>query len=920
MTKVISTLWQQTISGPKPPSAPVRLRDTRVAREAELAEIERTLRSGRSLLVFGPVGVGKTHLVDSFASSDAFYDAVPEPPFGHRARTANPGAPVWVSVGAARDRSLTPLGALLDVLPDVAVDVAAPIGTVRALVLDGLRAMSAGRSLVVRVDDAHLLDDLSARVLSGLARQDELQIVATLREFVAGRSPWFELWKDGVADRLDLQPFSRAQVEGWLSGSLGGSIASEALHQVWDASVGNAFQMLEVTASAVRSGALRRDSDVWVWSGEAPLSRRVIELVKHEVAHVGAQGRRALELVAVARGLDRDVLERIVPAPVIDGLLAEGVLSVRYRDTARDVRPDTASSSEPVVRLPHLQCSPMVAEVLLEMASAGQRREILATLRAVQGDLGTQTGLALVASVAASLECGLPETPARIVAALHTSLMAGRCPEVKRMASAALSMLPLGTPARLDVLAARAQAWRFLDQPARSLRDIDQLREEMAATEVDSETYVRHIIATTEIVMAIEQYHHGDTESALRALGIAEVQVDARLQGNVPAETALQLTVARLVALSCAGRFHECRGEATAIASGPDSLSVHVLPLIPIMIVDLCETGRLFQAQELVQKHLGVAVAHADTRPWAVAEILSAGFLALIGLGEVAAAEGVVAMLSGDGAPFNVERTSGHLIRGGLATLRGRWSDARAELHAANVQFAISDVIGLSAMTLVSEGLMAIASGDTAAGRELLSRADAAPSRMYSAYMQAEIRCLHLDAAAWLRAPDLYDQGLGLAEWAAERGLWRVELDGLHRAVFALHGEGRLAAGGDLLERVHAVAAHIDGRRARAQLAHVVAMFSCDRDLILVASRELGESGVWLPLSQPPVALTRREQEIAGLAAGGLSSKEIAERLVLSVRTVDSHLSRIFAKAGVRSRRELASVLHVQAPSAALGR
>ena len=48
-----------------------------------------------------------------------------------------------------------------------------------------------------------------------------------------------------------------------------------------------------------------------------------------------------------------------------------------------------------------------------------------------------------------------------------------------------------------------------------------------------------------------------------------------------------------------------------------------------------------------------------------------------------------------------------------------------------------------------------------------------------------------------------------------------------------------------------------------------------------------------------------------GLAAGGLSSKEIADRLFLSVRTVDSHLSRIFVKVGVRSRRELAGVLHI---------
>jgi ATP/maltotriose-dependent transcriptional regulator MalT len=57
------------------------------------------------------------------------------------------------------------------------------------------------------------------------------------------------------------------------------------------------------------------------------------------------------------------------------------------------------------------------------------------------------------------------------------------------------------------------------------------------------------------------------------------------------------------------------------------------------------------------------------------------------------------------------------------------------------------------------------------------------------------------------------------------------------------------------------------------------------------------------------VPLTRREREIALLAAGGLSSREIAERLYLSVRTVDNHLHRAYYKLGVSSRSELGPAL-----------
>jgi DNA-binding NarL/FixJ family response regulator len=51
--------------------------------------------------------------------------------------------------------------------------------------------------------------------------------------------------------------------------------------------------------------------------------------------------------------------------------------------------------------------------------------------------------------------------------------------------------------------------------------------------------------------------------------------------------------------------------------------------------------------------------------------------------------------------------------------------------------------------------------------------------------------------------------------------------------------------------------------------------------------------------------LTRREQEVLVLAAGGASAKEIAERLVIGERTVETHLANIYRKLGVRSRVEL---------------
>ncbi|MGH9113295.1 MAG: response regulator transcription factor, partial [Acidimicrobiales bacterium] len=66
-----------------------------------------------------------------------------------------------------------------------------------------------------------------------------------------------------------------------------------------------------------------------------------------------------------------------------------------------------------------------------------------------------------------------------------------------------------------------------------------------------------------------------------------------------------------------------------------------------------------------------------------------------------------------------------------------------------------------------------------------------------------------------------------------------------------------------------------------------------------------------LTAGDQPAELTPRERETAGLAARGLTDREIAEALFLSVRTVHAHLRSAYAKLGVAGRGELADVLGI---------
>ncbi|HEY2262897.1 MAG TPA: helix-turn-helix transcriptional regulator [Streptosporangiaceae bacterium] len=78
------------------------------------------------------------------------------------------------------------------------------------------------------------------------------------------------------------------------------------------------------------------------------------------------------------------------------------------------------------------------------------------------------------------------------------------------------------------------------------------------------------------------------------------------------------------------------------------------------------------------------------------------------------------------------------------------------------------------------------------------------------------------------------------------------------------------------------------------------------------ARAELRAAGERIAAPEPgqaAVPLSTQELPIARLAAGGLSNREIGERLYLSPRTVGSHLYRIFPKLGITSRAQLAGRL-----------
>lgn len=125
-----------------------------------------------------------------------------------------------------------------------------------------------------------------------------------------------------------------------------------------------------------------------------------------------------------------------------------------------------------------------------------------------------------------------------------------------------------------------------------------------------------------------------------------------------------------------------------------------------------------------------------------------------------------------------------------------------------------------------------------------------------------------------------------------------------HRTRFRLW---RLTGDEDSARRVLELSAEIDYPLG-AEFAAVVTA-AANHDTRRLVSSPLLSATLGLPESSAATgALSEREREIALLVAGGLSNREIAERLYLSVRTVESHIYQARSKVGASTRGELGQI------------
>ena len=147
-----------------------------------------------------------------------------------------------------------------------------------------------------------------------------------------------------------------------------------------------------------------------------------------------------------------------------------------------------------------------------------------------------------------------------------------------------------------------------------------------------------------------------------------------------------------------------------------------------------------------------------------------------------------------------------------------------------------------------------------------------------------------LPAQPFPGCPPAYAAGLH-GDWEAAAGLWRVIGDPYETALEPAES-GDPDTLGEALSTFETLGAAPAAARARDRLK---------------AAGARVPRGPRATTRANPAGLTARQLAVLGLLREGMTNAEIAARLVLSVRTVDHHVSAVLGKLGVSTRRDAAA-------------
>jgi DNA-binding CsgD family transcriptional regulator len=920
------------------------------------------------VLLAGPQGVGKSRLADEALD---------------QARDER-----WATdrIDGAAATAAVPLGAVAHLAPPDAVRSGDPLQVLLAIV-EELQARAVGGrrpGLMIVVDDAHELDEASLAVLRRALSIPHLFLLMTVRSDAVLPTPLVTMWKDGLADRIDLDPLSRDESYQLVADAVGGEVETATLRWLWDHSLGNPLFLRELvlaeaptTAAGAGAGADWRCVDgVWARASGRPLGRRLAEVVRSRLDTLDSSERAVLELLTVSGPLPLDQLGTMVPLAAVADVADRGLV------TARGEGADT------VVSLAHPLYGKVLSDGFTPVRDRALRRQLLDALMAGPGS-GAGSGTDAESNAGA----GPPSRDVARVAALRLDLGLDVDPSTLVLAhNLVLAAYPRNVAERLtgatsndgDVDAAVALAEASV-RPRGETSDDVELMGRLARSAWERDRTLPAGLAWVAILAAtgraeegerltdqLEDLVNNEWDRTFVALARANLefwvlgQEDKAIATLSAAEDAVDDPSARRRLRNIRAGISLNGGRVEEAARLADEVVADASPTDPAGLMGTATAaaahalaGRPRHAAGLVDQVLPSALAQVNEAPEVMGQLMLARHFAARMLGSIDEAEWIAYACHQAGVEQGSLDAMGVFTGalGHIAMDRGQAATAARRLRESEVLLRDRDLFGYRPWVLacLSASLAQLGQAESAAATYGLVRTTATPER--ERFFEPDI----VLAEAWCHAAagrrrEAIDRAGAAVDLARRSGLASFEATALHTLVRLGQGQGQAAGRGD---RLGALADAADNPLWRTYAAHARA--SADGDpaalsavstafeemgLLLLAAEAAAESAAVLVrrgeqtaafratsraealaaqcegartpalrLHTAAPTLTAREQEVAALVANGLTSKAIAGVLVLSPRTVESHLYRIFTKLGVSDRSELTALLNATTPT-----
>lgn len=833
-------------------------------RSVEHGRVVERISSGRSVLVSGVMGVGKTELLR------------------HAARHLRNSGTTVTEIRANAAASSIPFGALAGLIdPD---ERTAPAAQVAAATERLTRLAGSGPS-VLFVDDAQHLDVASIAVVHRMVTGTDTVLMASLRDTDPAPAELRDLWRHADVDRLDLEPLDDAATRSLVADALAADADPADISSICERSAGNPLFVAELIRA-------------FVDGTPTGLTPHLVDLVSQRIDALPASDQQQLAMVAIGEPLDADV-----------GVLDLGI--VARLEAAGLVRTEQSETSV-VVRTAH----PLHAEVIRTRQTPLERRALSEQLGAALLDQPIRRRGDALRVVTWLLDAG-DRPPAGLAEAA---------------ALEAIGWLDTDVAERLATIAAtddRSASTLFV------LGEIHRLSGRgQAAAEVWEEAFE---IASTDddirrVALSLGQLY----QLFLRRPG-ATLDVLKRALDRIT-DPAMRFGIESDIALNeWTGDRREAITEIEALLDDPDcgdeSAWTALCNLLWTKATSLDLDGvepHLARADEIEARLPADRDGELDLLHAIAANI---AFCIDGPVAAIASADSFRATADDRGIASGITA----FTRSQMEQITGALDESSASVNAALAAIDAFDTFNAGPMVCWHGSIVAHHRGDDELGARLLAEAErrsggdapwqdvwAPRAAAWSARsiddLDAAVAaarlagsgsvetseigwggfCYH-DAVAWGRARDVVDELARIRPHTSNVPMWEVVFD---------HAE---SAADDDATRLEQVARRFEAMGARwfaaAAWANRAKCLTDPIESCRAATRALTLSPVrGVHPDTAGLALSERRRAVGSATAAGSTSKQVAESLFLSTRTVDNHLREIYRRLGISGRDGLGEV------------